>query len=86
MMRPRTKNQLEGVMHEVKGAIKESAGHLTHNPGLAAEGKFEKAAGKVQQKTRPFGEGSRTLATPARSPVVPNGGRRTRRSVQRRFK
>jgi uncharacterized protein YjbJ (UPF0337 family) len=50
MMRPSTKDQLEGTLHEVKGAIKESAGHLVGNPGLEAEGSVEKTAGKAQQK------------------------------------
>jgi uncharacterized protein YjbJ (UPF0337 family) len=50
MMKPSTKDQLEGTLHEVKGAIKESAGHLVGNPGLEAEGNVEKTAGKVQQK------------------------------------
>jgi uncharacterized protein YjbJ (UPF0337 family) len=50
VMEPSTKDQLEGTLHEVKGAIKESAGNLTGNPGLEGEGKVERTAGKVQQK------------------------------------
>ena len=50
MMKPSTKDQLEGTLHEVKGTIKKSAGHLTGKPELEAEGKVEKAAGKIQQK------------------------------------
>jgi uncharacterized protein YjbJ (UPF0337 family) len=48
MMKPSTKDKVEGKFHEVKGKGKETAGHLTNNPGLEAEGIIEKAAGKVQ--------------------------------------
>jgi uncharacterized protein YjbJ (UPF0337 family) len=50
MMKPSTKDQLEGTLHEVKGAIKESAGNLTGNKSLEAEGRVERTAGKVQEK------------------------------------
>jgi uncharacterized protein YjbJ (UPF0337 family) len=49
-MNPSTKDQIEGKLHEVKGAVKEKAGQVTNNPGLAAEGQDEKLAGIVQKK------------------------------------
>jgi uncharacterized protein YjbJ (UPF0337 family) len=39
-----------GQIHEVKGAVKEKVGQLTHNSDLAAKGRAEKVAGKVQKK------------------------------------
>ena len=48
MIKPSTTDKLEGKFHEVKGKVKEAAGHLTNNPGLEAEGIIEKAAGNVQ--------------------------------------
>jgi uncharacterized protein YjbJ (UPF0337 family) len=42
------KDRVEGVAHQVKGAVKEAAGKLTGDAKLEAEGKAEKAAGKVQ--------------------------------------
>jgi len=47
---PRTKNEVEGKFHEVKGKVKEKAKKLTNNPGLEAEGRDEKRGGKVQRK------------------------------------
>ncbi len=52
-----TKDKAEGLLHEVKGAIKEKFGHATSNPALEQEGTDEKIAGKIQQKVgdvRPF--------------------------------
>lgn len=49
-MKDSTKDQLEGKLHEAKGAVKEKAGQLTNNPDLEAEGTGEKVAGKVQKK------------------------------------
>jgi uncharacterized protein YjbJ (UPF0337 family) len=49
-MTPSTKDQLEGKFHEVKGALKETAGQVTNNPDLAAEGQGEKLGGKIQTK------------------------------------
>ncbi len=42
------KDRVEGVGHQAKGAVKEAAGKLTGDGKLQAEGKTEKAAGKVQ--------------------------------------
>ena len=49
-MKSSTREQAEGVLHEVKGAVKEFAGKLSDNPKLRAEGAVEKAAGKIQEK------------------------------------
>jgi uncharacterized protein YjbJ (UPF0337 family) len=49
-MKPSTKDQIEGKLHEMKGKAKEKAGQVTNDPNLAAEGQIEKLAGKVQKK------------------------------------
>ena len=49
-MKPSTKDEIAGKVHEVKGDIKEKVGHLTNDPDLEAEGTGEKIAGKVQKK------------------------------------
>ena len=49
-MKASTKDQAEGKFHEVKGKVKEAAGHLTNNPDLEADGTAEKLAGNVQEK------------------------------------
>jgi len=49
-MKPSTKDQVQGKLHELKGKTKEKAGQLTNNPGLTAEGQNEKLAGKIQKK------------------------------------
>ena len=49
-MKPSTKDQIRGKLHEVKGAVKQKAGQLTNNPDLEAKGQGEKFAGKVQKK------------------------------------
>jgi uncharacterized protein YjbJ (UPF0337 family) len=43
-----TQDKTTGKLHEFKGAVKQKAGELTNNPNLAADGKAEKNAGKVQ--------------------------------------
>jgi uncharacterized protein YjbJ (UPF0337 family) len=45
-----TKQQLEGKLHEAKGAAKLEAGKITNNPELESEGRTEKIAGIVQKK------------------------------------
>ena len=45
-----TKDQIEGKLHEVKGALKEKAGQVTNNPDVMAEGQAEKLGGKLQGK------------------------------------
>jgi len=49
-MKPSSKDKVAGKIHEVKGAVKEKVGRLTHSPDLEAEGRVEKVAGKVQEK------------------------------------
>ena len=49
-MKESTRNELKGKAHEVKGAVKETAGKVIGNPKLEAEGHDEKIAGKVQKK------------------------------------
>jgi uncharacterized protein YjbJ (UPF0337 family) len=49
-MKPSTKDQIEGNLHEVKGAVKEQVGRVTNNPTLRAKGKAENLAGKIQKK------------------------------------
>jgi len=49
-MKPSTKDQIEGKLHEMKGKVKEKAGQVTNNPDLETEGQVEKLAGKVQKK------------------------------------
>jgi uncharacterized protein YjbJ (UPF0337 family) len=49
-MKPSTKDQIEGTIHQVKGKVKETFGQITNNPGLEAEGTAENLGGKVQKK------------------------------------
>jgi len=59
-MKPSTKDEVAGKIHEVKGAIKAKVGKLTNNPDLETEGKVEKVAGKVQKK---IGQVKKVLGT-----------------------
>jgi uncharacterized protein YjbJ (UPF0337 family) len=47
-MKPSTQDKTQGKVHEVKGAIKQTAGKLAGNPNLEADGRAEKNTGKVQ--------------------------------------
>jgi uncharacterized protein YjbJ (UPF0337 family) len=49
MMKPSTKDKVEGKLHEVKGEIKEEVGKATNNSNLEVSGKAEKKAGKAQK-------------------------------------
>lgn len=49
-MKPSTRDNAEGKMHQVKGAIKEVAGKIVNDRHLETEGKAEKLNGKVQEK------------------------------------
>ena len=49
-MKPSTENEVEGTLHEVKGTIKQKAGHLVGNPTLEAKGIAEHAVGTLQKK------------------------------------
>jgi uncharacterized protein YjbJ (UPF0337 family) len=47
-MKLSTDDKTTGKLHEVKGAVKQTAGELTNNPDLEADGRAEKNAGKAQ--------------------------------------
>jgi len=49
-MKPSTKDQIQGTVHDVKGTVKEAVGHAVGNPDLENEGTVEKLAGKIQNK------------------------------------
>jgi uncharacterized protein YjbJ (UPF0337 family) len=49
-MKSSVKDEIKGTLHVMKGNLKETAGEVTNNPGLAAEGQDEKLVGKVQKK------------------------------------
>jgi len=42
------KDRVEGAAHQAKGAVKETAGRMVGDKKTEAEGKAERAAGKVQ--------------------------------------
>ncbi len=42
------KDRISGTMDQAKGALKDAAGKVTGDTKLQAEGKADKAAGKVQ--------------------------------------
>ena len=48
-MKPSTKDQVTGALHEAKGKVKEETGKLGGNPEMEVEGRDEKNAGKVQK-------------------------------------
>ena len=45
------KDRIKGSAQQAKGKVKEVAGKLTGDAKLKAEGKADKAAGKVQNKS-----------------------------------
>jgi uncharacterized protein YjbJ (UPF0337 family) len=49
-MKPSTKDELEGKLHETKGKVKEKVGQVINNRDMETEGQGEKVAGKVQKK------------------------------------
>jgi uncharacterized protein YjbJ (UPF0337 family) len=49
-MKPSTKDEVSGKVHEVKGKIKEQVGRATNNADLEAQGTTEKIGGKIQHK------------------------------------
>jgi uncharacterized protein YjbJ (UPF0337 family) len=49
-LKPSTKDQIQGALHELKGKAKQKAGQVTNNPDLATDGQTEKVAGTVQKK------------------------------------
>lgn len=49
-MKESTKDELAGKAHNVKGEVKKQVGRAINDPNMVADGKGEKAAGKVQKK------------------------------------
>ena len=49
-MKPSTKNEINGNIHQIKGAVKETTGKITNNPTLQAKGKAESNLGRAQKK------------------------------------
>jgi uncharacterized protein YjbJ (UPF0337 family) len=49
-MKPSTKDQIKGKLHEATGKVKEKAGQVTNDPDLEAKGRVEKLSGKIQEK------------------------------------
>jgi len=47
-MKLSSSDKAKGKLHEVKGAIKQTAGQIAGNPRLEDKGRIEKNAGKVQ--------------------------------------
>ena len=52
-MKPSTKDEVKGNLHEVKGKIKEKVGKVTNNPNLENEGTIEKTARQGPEEDRP---------------------------------
>jgi uncharacterized protein YjbJ (UPF0337 family) len=50
MMNPSTNDQINGAIHQVKGAVKEAAGRAANDPDLEAEGSAERIGGKILKK------------------------------------
>jgi uncharacterized protein YjbJ (UPF0337 family) len=50
VVKPSTKDELEGNLHELKGKVKEKAGQAVNDPDLEEEGQAEKIGGKIQKK------------------------------------
>ena len=48
-MKRSTKDEAQGTLHELKGALKEKAGQIVGNPDMQDEGTVEKVAGQLQQ-------------------------------------
>ena len=48
-MKASTKDQAEGTLHEITGALKEQVGKVTGNTDLEDEGSAEKLKGKIEQ-------------------------------------
>ena len=50
MIKPSTKDEVEGNLHDLKEKVKEKTGEAVNDPNLEAEGQAEKIAGKIQKK------------------------------------
>ena len=51
-MKPSTKDELEGKLHEAKGKAKEKIGQVTNNPNLETKGQGEKKIGRASCRER----------------------------------
>jgi uncharacterized protein YjbJ (UPF0337 family) len=49
-MKSSRRDKTEGKFHQMKGKIKQTAGKMSDNPKLEAEGSGERIAGIVQEK------------------------------------
>ena len=49
-MKQSTKDQAQGAVHEVKGAVKEKVGQVIRNPQMVEDGQDERVAGNIQKK------------------------------------
>jgi uncharacterized protein YjbJ (UPF0337 family) len=49
-MKSSTKDKAQGILHQVKGTVKEVTGKIVQNPELEIEGKIEKSTGKLQEQ------------------------------------
>jgi len=45
-----THDEVEGKVHQAKGAVKEQIGRITNNPNLQDEGTAERIDGKIEEK------------------------------------
>lgn len=50
-MNSSTKDHIKGGLRELEGKAKEKVGQITNNPTLAAEGRDEELAGKIQKRS-----------------------------------
>jgi len=51
-----TKDQAQGMLHQLRGKVKEVAGFISDSPKLQAEGASERIVGKVQVKIGQFNQ------------------------------
>jgi uncharacterized protein YjbJ (UPF0337 family) len=49
-MKPSTKDQIEGSLDQVKGALRDKIGQATNNPTLSIKGRAQNLHGKIQEK------------------------------------
>jgi uncharacterized protein YjbJ (UPF0337 family) len=49
-MRPSTRDQIKGELHQIRGRAKVKVGQITNNRHMAAAGRSETLAGKIQKK------------------------------------
>ncbi len=49
-MKPGMQDEVEGMLHNLKGKVKEKTGELISDSDLQEEGQAEEIAGRVQEK------------------------------------